>query len=246
MHKANKLINNIFKTHHIQHLQNNININHIHYPTTNNSNTSKTQPFYINSPYNITLTHNNNLTNTHKLHKKLFKKKHHHINTTSNSKILLNIFTNKLNNFHHYPLKTNNIFTTITTTNHLIHNTYTYITIIINHNIITFHNPNKIHPLILKKHNINKNHTKYIITSKNITLNTLNFNFLHNITPNKTIYITKKKQLFTHQYTNNPINNPYLFKYIYFTHPNSFINKISIYNTHININTKLNKKITHK
>nr|BFF12591.1 hypothetical protein GCM10025699_38940 [Microbacterium flavescens] len=110
MRKANGLVSDVFEARHMQRMQGNMGIGHVRYPTAGSSSASEAQPFYVNSPYGITLAHNGNLTNAHELRKKLFEEKRRHINTTSDSEILLNIFASELDNFRHYPLEADNIF----------------------------------------------------------------------------------------------------------------------------------------
>ncbi len=110
LRKANGLVSDVFEARHMQRLQGNMGIGHVRYPTAGSSSASEAQPFYVNSPYGITLAHNGNLTNAHELRKKLFEEKRRHINTTSDSEILLNIFASELDNFRHYPLEADNYF----------------------------------------------------------------------------------------------------------------------------------------
>lgn len=113
-------------------------IGHVRYPTAGSSSASEAQPFYVNSPYGITLAHNGNLTNAHELRKKLFEEKRRHINTTSDSEILLNIFASELDNFRHYPLEADNIFAAIAATNRLIRGAYACVVMIIGHGMVAF------------------------------------------------------------------------------------------------------------
>ncbi|SUH02701.1 amidophosphoribosyltransferase [Salmonella enterica subsp. enterica] len=149
LRKANGLVNDIFEARHMQRLQGNMGIGHVRYPTAGSSSASEAQPFYVNSPYGITLAHNGNLTNAHELRKKLFEEKRRHINTTSDSEILLNIFASELDNFRHYPLEADNIFAAIAATNRQIRGAYACVAMIIGHGMVAFRDPHGIRPLVL-------------------------------------------------------------------------------------------------
>lgn len=151
LRKANGLVNDVFEARHMQRLQGNMGIGHVRYPTAGSSSASEAQPFYVNSPYGITLAHNGNLTNAHELRKKLFEEKRRHINTTSDSEILLNIFASELDNFRHYPLEADNIFAAVAATNRLIRGAYACVAMIIGHGMVAFRDPNGIRPLVLGK-----------------------------------------------------------------------------------------------
>ncbi len=150
LRKANGLVSDVFEARHMQRLQGNMGIGHVRYPTAGSSSASEAQPFYVNSPYGITLAHNGNLTNAHELRKKLFEEKRRHINTTSDSEILLNIFASELDNFRHYPLEADNIFAAIAATNRLIRGAYACVAMIIGHGMVAFRDPNGIRPLVLE------------------------------------------------------------------------------------------------
>ena len=149
LRKANGLVSDVFEARHMQRMQGNMGIGHVRYPTAGSSSASEAQPFYVNSPYGITLAHNGNLTNAHELRKKLFEEKRRHINTTSDSEILLNIFASELDNFRHYPLEADNIFAAIAATNRLIRGAYACVAMIIGHGMVAFRDPNGICPLVL-------------------------------------------------------------------------------------------------
>ena len=154
LRKANGLVNDVFEARHMQRLQGNMGIGHVRYPTAGSSSASEAQPFYVNSPYGITLAHNGNLTNAHELRKKLFEEKRRHINTTSDSEILLNVFASELDNFRHYPLEADNIFAAIAATNRQIRGAYACVAMIIGHGMVAFRDPNGIRPLVLGKRDL--------------------------------------------------------------------------------------------
>ncbi|EOM7091865.1 amidophosphoribosyltransferase [Escherichia coli] len=181
LRKANGLVSDVFEARHMQRLQGNMGIGHVRYPTAGSSSASEAQPFYVNSPYGITLAHNGNLTNAHELRKKLFEEKRRHINTTSDSEILLNIFASELDNFRHYPLEADNIFAAIAATNRLIRGAYACVAMIIGHGMVAFRDPNGIRPLVLGKRDIDENRTEYMVASESVALDTLGFDFLRDV-----------------------------------------------------------------
>lgn len=246
LRKANGLVNDIFEARHMQRLQGNMGIGHVRYPTAGSSSASEAQPFYVNSPYGITLAHNGNLTNAHELRKKLFEEKRRHINTTSDSEILLNIFASELDNFRHYPLEADNIFAAIAATNRQIRGAYACVAMIIGHGMVAFRDPHGIRPLVLGKRDVGDGRTEYMVASESVALDTLGFEFLRDVAPGEAIYITEKGQLFTRQCADNPVSNPCLFEYVYFARPDSFIDKISVYSARVNMGTKLGEKIARE
>ena len=246
LRKANGLVSDVFEARHMQRMQGNMGIGHVRYPTAGSSSASEAQPFYVNSPYGITLAHNGNLTNAHELRKKLFEEKRRHINTTSDSEILLNIFASELDNFRHYPLEADNIFAAIAATNRQIRGAYACVAMIIGHGMVAFRDPNGIRPLVLGKRDIGDGRTEYMVASESVALDTLGFEFLRDVAPGEAVYITEKGQLFTRQCAENPVSNPCLFEYVYFARPDSFIDKISVYSARVNMGTKLGEKIARE
>ena len=171
LRKANGLVSDVFEARHMQRMQGNMGIGHVRYPTAGSSSASEAQPFYVNSPYGITLAHNGNLTNAHELRQKLFEEKRRHINTTSDSEILLNIFASELDNFRHYPLEADNIFAAIAATNRQIRGAYACVAMIIGHGMVAFRDPNGIRPLVLGKRDIGDGRTEYMVASESVALN---------------------------------------------------------------------------
>lgn len=192
LRKANGLVNDVFEARHMQRLQGNMGIGHVRYPTAGSSSASEAQPFYVNSPYGITLAHNGNLTNAHELRKKLFEEKRRHINTTSDSEILLNIFASELDNFRHYPLEADNIFAAVAATNRLIRGAYACVAMIIGHGMVAFRDPNGIRPLVLGKRDLGDGRSEYMVASESVALDTLGFEFLRDVAPGEAVYITEK------------------------------------------------------
>ncbi|WHT00001.1 MAG: amidophosphoribosyltransferase [Pantoea stewartii] len=176
LRKANGLVSDVFEARHMQRLQGNMGIGHARYPTAGSSSASEAQPFYVNSPYGISLAHNGNLTNAHELRKQLFEKGRRHVNTTSDSEILLNIFAQELDRFQHYPLEADNIFAAIAAVHQQVRGAYAVVSMIIGHGMVAFRDPNGIRPLVLGKRVIADGRTEYMVASESVALDTLVLN----------------------------------------------------------------------
>ncbi|MDE9494351.1 amidophosphoribosyltransferase [Xenorhabdus bovienii] len=246
LRKANGLVKDVFETRHMLRLQGTTGIGHVRYPTAGSSSASEAQPFYVNSPFGITLAHNGNLTNAHKLKKMLFEHARRHVNTTSDSEILLNIFANELTQFPDFPLEPDNIFAAIAEMHKKIRGAYACVALIIGHGLVAFRDPNGIRPLVLGKRTLEDGRNEYMVASESVALDTLGFEFLRDVASGEAIYITEKGQLFTRQCAENPALTPCLFEFVYFARPDSFIDKISVYNARLRMGRKLGEKIARE
>lgn len=246
LRKANGLVSDVFEARHMQRLQGTMGIGHVRYPTAGSSSASEAQPFYVNSPYGITLAHNGNLTNAHELRSKLFDHGRRHVNTTSDSEILLNIFAQELDRFQHYPLTADNIFTAIEYLHQLVRGAYAVVSMIIGHGMVAFRDPHGIRPLVLGKRQLDTGRIEYMVASESVALDTLGFEFIRDVAPGEAIYVTREGQLFTRQCATNPQSHPCLFEYVYFARPDSFIDKISVYSARVRMGTKLGEKIARE
>ncbi|VFP84145.1 Amidophosphoribosyltransferase [Candidatus Erwinia haradaeae] len=246
MRKANGLVSDVFKSRHMQRMQGNMGIGHVRYPTAGSCSASEAQPFYVNSPYGITLAHNGNLTNANMLRKSLFEDSHRHVNTTSDSEILLNIFAQEVNCFQHYPLSSVNIFTAISELHRKVRGAYTCVAIIIGHGLIAFRDPYGIRLLVIGRRQAEDGRFEYMVASESVALDTLGFQFLRDIEPGEAVYITDKGQLFSQQCADNPKHHPCIFEYVYFARPDSFLDKISVYSARVRMGTKLGLKIVRE
>ncbi|CDH23834.1 amidophosphoribosyltransferase [Xenorhabdus bovienii] len=246
LRKANGLVKDVFETRHMLRLQGTTGIGHARYPTAGSSSASEAQPFYVNSPFGITLAHNGNLTNAHKLKKMLFEHARRHVNTTSDSEILLNIFADELTQFPDFPLEPDDIFAAVAAMHKKIRGAYACVALIIGHGLVAFRDPNGIRPLVLGKRTLEDGRNEYMVASESVALDTLGFEFLRDVASGEAIYITEKGQLFTRQCAENPALTPCLFEFVYFARPDSFIDKISVYNARLRMGRKLGEKIARE
>ncbi|MDC9604568.1 amidophosphoribosyltransferase [Xenorhabdus griffiniae] len=246
LRKANGLVKDVFETRHMLRLQGTIGIGHVRYPTAGSSSASEAQPFYVNSPFGITLAHNGNLTNAHELKKMLFENARRHVNTTSDSEILLNIFANELAQFPHFPLEPDDIFAAVAKMHKKIRGAYACVAMIIGHGVVAFRDPHGIRPLVLGKKTREDGRNEYMVASESVALDTLGFEFLRDVASGEAIYITESGQLFTRQCAENPSLTPCLFEFVYFARPDSFIDKVSVYNARLRMGRKLGEKIARE
>ncbi|MBC8948250.1 MULTISPECIES: amidophosphoribosyltransferase [Xenorhabdus] len=246
LRKANGLVKDVFETRHMLRLQGTVGIGHVRYPTAGSSSASEAQPFYVNSPFGITLAHNGNLTNAHELKKMLFENARRHVNTTSDSEILLNIFANELAQFPHFPLEPDDIFSAVSKMHKKIRGAYACVAMIIGHGVVAFRDPHGIRPLVLGKKTLKDGRNEYMVASESVALDTLGFEFLRDVASGEAIYITENGQLFTRQCTENPSLTPCLFEFVYFARPDSFIDKVSVYNARLRMGRKLGEKIARE
>ena len=243
MRKANGLVKDVFQEHHMQRLQGNLGIGHIRYPTAGSSSPSEAQPFYVNSPYGIALAHNGNLTNTDKLRNKVFELARRHINTNSDSEVLLNIFASELDKFPTYPLSPDNIFTAIHNVHTIIKGAYACVAMIIGHGLVAFRDPYGIRPLVIGRRILENQKIEYMVASESVALDILDFEFMRDVEPGEAIYITQDGQLHSKQCSDNPQYYPCIFEYVYFARPDSLMNGVSVYQSRILMGQKLGQKI---
>ncbi len=205
------------------------------------SSASEAQPFYVNSPFGICLAHNGNLTNAHEVRQKLFEKDRRHINTTSDSEVLLNVLAHEIDTVKGN-VTAEDVFRAITNVHRTIRGAYAVTAMIIGHGMVAFRDPHGIRPLCLGKREEN-GQTEYMVASESVALDAVGFDFLRDVAPGEAIYVTFDGQLFSKQCADNPKLNPCIFEFVYFARPDSFIDKISVYSARVEMGKKLGERI---
>lgn len=246
LRKSNGLVKDVFAARHMLRLRGKMGIGHVRYPTAGSSSASEAQPFYVNSPFGITLTHNGNLTNAHELRKTLFETARRHVNTSSDSEILLNVLAHELDQFDHFPLTAENIFTAIAAMHNKVRGAYACVAMIIGHGLVAFRDPFGIRPLVLGKRTLEDGQNEYMVASESVALDTLGFEFLRDVAPGEAIYITEQGELYSRQCAENPQLTPCLFEFVYLARPDSFIDKISVNKARLRMGQKLGAKIARQ
>ncbi len=240
--KANGLVKDVFETKHMQRLKGNSGIGHVRYPTAGSSSAAEAQPFYVNSPWGISLAHNGNLTNAKELRAALIKSRRH-INTTSDSELLLNTLAAELGKTKTDHLSADDIFHAISEVHKQISGAYAVTALIIDHGLIAFRDPDGIRPLVLGSRQTDEGDIEYIVASESVGLDTIGFRFLRDVEPGEAVYITENRKLFTQQCAQKTSLTPCIFEYVYFARPDSTLNGISVYEARLEMGRKLGSKI---
>lgn len=245
MRKANGLVKDVFHTRHMLRLQGNIGIGHIRYPTAGTSSSSEAQPFYANSPYGISLAHNGNLTNAHELKKWLFESTRRHVNTTSDTEILLNIFGHELQQIDSLSLTPDDLFKAVANVHKRVRGGYATVALIIGHGMVAFRDPNGIRPLVFGKRETEQG-VEYMVASESVALDASQFNFVRDVAPGEAIFFTEDGKMHSMQCSENPTYSPCIFEFVYFSRPDSTIDKISVYGSRVEMGKKLGDKIARE
>ncbi len=240
--RDNGLISNVFHSRHMLMLQGNMGIGHVRYPTAGSSSASEAQPFYVNSPYGITMAHNGNLTNDAELKKEMFRQDRRHINTDSDSEILLNIFAQELQKQDVYRIKPNNVFEAVSGVHKRCLGAYAVTAMITRDGLVGFRDPNGIRPLIYGKRET-KNGISHILASESVSLLTQGYEIVRDIEPGEAIYITLKGNVHTKQCADNPQYNTCIFEYVYFARPDSIIDDVFVHKARMRMGHKLAEKV---
>ena len=242
LRKANGLVKDVFEARHMQRLAGNIGIGHVRYPTAGSSSTAEAQPFYVNSSFGIALAHNGNLTNSHTLKEEIFRVARRHVNTTSDSEVLLNVLAHELHNTGVMELQAEHIFRAVANVHRKVKGGYAVVALIIGHGLLAFRDPNGIRPLVMGKRETALG-TEYMVASESVALDADGFTVLRDVSPGEAVYITEQGELHSFQCAENPSYTPCIFEYVYFARPDSTIDNISVYASRVAMGTMLGQKI---
>jgi amidophosphoribosyltransferase len=244
LHKGNGLAHDVFRTRNMRALSGNAGIAHVRYPTAGSAvDHNEAQPFYVNSPFGIVLGHNGNLTNTAQLQKELFLDDLRHVNTNSDSEVLLNVLAHELQvECKQLRLDNNAIFAAVSGVHRRCRGAYAVVAMISGYGLLAFRDPYGIRPLVIGS-NQTAEGTEYLVASESVALDTLGFKFMRDIAPGEAVFIDFNGNLHSRQCAANPVLNPCIFEYVYLARPDSLIDGISVYETRLNMGEYLADKL---
>ena len=240
--KSMGYVRDAFQQRHMNKLEGHYGIGHVRYPTAGGSGKDFAQPMYVNSPYGISLAHNGNLTNSKALARELFHAEMRHLNTDSDSEVLLNIFAHELAKQRAILPSPKHFFQAVKKTHSRCHGAYAVVALITGFGLIAFRDPKGIRPLVIGERD-GKDRKEYIIASENASFSALGFDTLRDVEPGEAVLIDINGQLHSQQCADNPQPMPCLFEYVYLARPDATLDKISVYKARMRMGKKLANKI---
>lgn len=242
MIKNNGLVRDVFRTSQMLRLVGNMGIGHVRYPTAGSLLGSEAQPFYVNSPYGIALAHNGNLTNASELKRELLETDLRHINSDSDSEILLNVLAHELQKLQKHDLDEGDIFSAVSGVHKRCRGAYAVVAMIAGFGLVAFRDPHGIRPLIYGQRKSAQG-MDYLIASESAVLTAADFEVLDDIAAGAAIYINTQGKVFHQQCAKKPVHTPCLFEYVYLARPDSYLDKISVYKVRLRLGENLADKI---
>ncbi|PLW69430.1 amidophosphoribosyltransferase [Pseudohalioglobus lutimaris] len=243
LRKSEGLVRDVFRQQHMQRLEGSIGIGHVRYPTAGSSGPALAQPFYVNSPYGIALAHNGNLTNAEQLGRELFQDDLRHLNTDSDSEVLLNIFAHELQIQGKLSPVADDIFKAVEAVHRRCSGGYAAVGLIVNYGVVGFRDPMGIRPLVVGERVGPGGKKDYMIASESVALDVLGFSMLGDVAPGEAVFIDMQGKLHRRQCAEAPMLRPCIFEHVYFARPDSLMDSISVYKTRMRQGATLANKI---
>jgi amidophosphoribosyltransferase len=242
LRKENGLARDVFTNAQMLKLRGNMGIAHVRYPTAGCTSSTEAQPFYVNSPFGLTLAHNGNLTNTEELKNALFVEDQRHLNTDSDSEVLLNVFAHELHSLGKLHLSVDDVFHAVSGVHRRCRGAYAAVIMIAGFGILGFRDPHGIRPVIFGERKTAEG-TEFMIASESVALDVLGFALIRDIEPGEAVFIEASGVLHTKQCAEEIDHCPCIFEYVYFARPDSIIDDISVYKARLRMGTKLAEKV---
>jgi amidophosphoribosyltransferase len=244
MHKHLGMVRDVFRTRDMRNLVGNVGIAHVRYPTAGSAaSPAEAQPFYVNSPFGIVLAHNGNLTNTDTLQQELFLDDLRHVNTGSDSEVLLNVLAHELQEaVHGHRLTAKDVFTAVSGVHRRCKGAYAVVAMIAGFGLVAFRDPNGIRPLVIGKQETESG-PEYMVASESVAAEALGFQVLRDVAPGEAVLVTMSGEFMHQQCALNTRFTPCIFEYVYFARPDSVMDGTSIYESRLRMGEYLAEKV---
>ena len=242
MRKENGMVRDVFAQQHMERLRGNMGIGHVRYPTAGSSAATEAQPFYVNSPYGITLAHNGNLTNADALREALTEDELRHLNTDSDSEVLLNVFAGELQRIGRVKAAHEDVFAAVRAVHRRCRGAYAVVAMITDFGVVGFRDPCGIRPLVIGvRESLLGN--EYVLASESVAVASLGFRVLRDVAPGEAVILDRQGRLHARQCADTPQLTPCLFELVYFARPDSIMDDISVHKCRMRMGEKLAHKI---
>lgn len=244
MHKNLGMVRDVFRTRDMRNLMGNVGIAHVRYPTAGSAaSPAEAQPFYVNSPFGIVLGHNGNLTNTELLQDELFREDLRHVNTSSDSEVLLNVLAHELQRaVEGHRLTPDDVFTAVAGVHRRCKGAYAVVAMIAGFGMVVFRDPHGIRPLVIGR-NEDKNGVEWIVASESVAVEALGFQVVRDVAPGETVLVTTQGEFLSQSFATPQVFAPCIFEYVYFARPDSIMDGTSIYETRLKMGEFLAEKV---
>ena len=240
--KGNGMVRDVFHTRHMQSLKGNVGIGHVRYPTAGVKKAKEAQPFYVNSPYGICLAHNGNLVNYEELSEMLAATDLRHLNSKSDSEVLLNVFAHELQKIGQHGLMADRIFDATAELFKRASGGYAVVALIASNGLLAFRDPQGIRPLVLGMRD-GPTGLEYMIASESVALDALDFERVRDVAPGEVIFIDNKGRLHSKICADKTQWSPCIFEFVYLARPDSIIDSLSVYKARLRMGEALGEKI---
>jgi amidophosphoribosyltransferase len=242
--KANGLVRDVFRTRHMQRLIGKAGIGHVRYPTAGSSGPALAQPFYVNSPYGIALAHNGNLTNAKQVSEDLYETDLRHVNTDSDSEVLLNVFAQELLKRNKLKPEPADIFAAVRGVHSRVKGGYACVALIANYGMVAFRDPHGIRPLVFGKRET-QHGEEYMVASESVAFDVLGYELIRDVAPGEAVFITGSGTLYSELCVDESEVRltPCIFEHVYFARPDSIMDGVSVYKARLRQGEKLAEKI---
>ncbi len=242
LRKDNGLVRDVFRTRHMVALKGHMGIGQCRYPTAGSDSPAEAQPFYVNSPFGLALAHNGNLTNAEQLKEELFREDLRHLNTESDSEILLNILAHELHAVCGLKLTRDDIFSAVDVLHRRCRGAYAVVVLIVGFGILAFRDPHGIRPIVYGMRETTDG-PEHMIASESVALDVIGFQLVRDLAPGEALFIDLDGRAHWHQSSEAAVHAPCIFEFVYFARPDSMIDKIAVHKTRLRMGEKLAQKV---
>ncbi len=247
MHKARGMVRDVFRTRNMRALPGNVGLGQVRYPTAGNAwSEEEAQPFYVNAPFGIVLVHNGNLTNAHSLKKELFDVDRRHINTESDTEVLINVLAHELEQAaRDLPLTPEAIFKAVGVVHQRLKGSYAVIALIAGHGLLAFRDPFGIRPLCFGEADSHQGSPgrEVMVASESVALEGTGHKLVRDVAPGEAIFIDLQGRVHARQCAEHPSLNPCMFEFVYLARPDSVMDGVSVYQARLNMGETLAQRL---